>query len=144
MEFRQRHELKRTKIEIIPMIDTIFFMLVFFMLSSLALVKLKGLPVNLPQASTAVRQQTKDLVITIDKGRRVYVNKEPVDVAALAQKLADDLGSNANPADQSVVINADLSVPHGLVVQCMDEARRAGITHFAIATAEEGQPDGRQ
>ena len=49
MEFRRRRELKRTKIEIIPMIDTMFFLLVFFMLSSLALTRLNGLPVNLPR-----------------------------------------------------------------------------------------------
>ena len=53
MEFKRRRELKRTKIEIIPMIDTMFFLLVFFMLSSLALTRLNGLPVNLPRASTA-------------------------------------------------------------------------------------------
>ncbi len=50
MEFKRRRELKRTRIEIIPMIDTMFFLLVFFMLSSLALVRLNGLPVNLPRA----------------------------------------------------------------------------------------------
>ena len=137
MQFKRRRELKRTKIEIIPMIDTIFFLLVFFMLSSLALVQLNGLPVNLPQASTATRQQTKDLTITVDKERRVYVNKKQVDVADLAQELANDVGPGADLDDQSVIINADLSVPHGLVVRCIDEARMAGISHFAIATASE-------
>ena len=137
MKFKRRRELKRTKIEIIPMIDTIFFMLVFFMLSSLALVKLNGLPVNLPKASTATRQQTKDLTITVDKQRRVYVNKKLVPVSSLAQELANDIGPGANLDEQSVIINADLSVPHGLVVRCIDEARRAGISHFAIATASE-------
>lgn len=137
MEFKRRRELKRTKIEIIPMIDTIFFMLVFFMLSSLALVKLNGLPVNLPQASTAVKQQTKDLTITVDKAQKVYVNRKLVNIADLAQDLADEVGTGADMADQSVIINADLTVPHGLVVRCIDEARRAGISHFAIATAAE-------
>ncbi|MDR3708573.1 MAG: biopolymer transporter ExbD [Capsulimonadaceae bacterium] len=137
MEFKRHRELKRTKIEIIPMIDTIFFLLVFFMLSSLALVKLNGLPVNLPTAATAVRQQTKDLTITVDKAQRVYVNKKLVNIADLAQDLADEVGPGGDIADQSVVINADLSVPHGLVVHCMDAARQAGISHFAIATAAE-------
>ena len=139
MQFKRHRELKRTKIEIIPMIDTIFFLLVFFMLSSLALVRMNGLPVNLPQAATAVRQQTKDLTITVDKAQRVYLNKIPVDVTHLAQALVDDVGPGGDISAQSVVINADLSVPHGLVVHCMDEARSAGITHFAIATAPEDQ-----
>jgi len=137
MEFKRRRELKQTKIEIIPMIDTIFFLLVFFMLSSLALVKFNGLPVNLPQASTATKQQGKDLTITVDKQRRVYLNKKLVDVNNLAQALADEIGPVADASDEMVIINADLSVPHGLVVQCIDESRRAGITRFAIATASE-------
>src|SRR5208283_1262533 len=106
MQFKQRRELKRTKIEIIPMIDTIFFLLVFFMLSSLALVKLNGLPVNLPQASTATKQQGKDLTITVDKERRVYVNKKLVDVDNLAQALADEIGPGVDPSNQMVIINA--------------------------------------
>ena len=138
MEFKRRRELKRIKIEIIPMIDTIFFMLVFFMLSSLALVKLNGLPVNLPPASTALRQQANDLTITIDKTQQIFVNKQPVGVAGLAAALVDKAGGpTVELGSTSVIINADLSVPHGLVVRCIDESRRAGISHFAIATAPE-------
>src|SRR5438034_8945128 len=81
MEFKRRRELKRTRIEIIPMIDTMFFLLVFFMLSSLALTRLNGLPVNLPRASTAPKQQAVDLTLTIDKSQRVYLNKQEVPIA---------------------------------------------------------------
>lgn len=143
MEFKRRRELKRTKIEIIPMIDTIFFLLVFFMLSSLALVKLNGLPVNLPRAATATRQQATDLTITIDKGRRVYVNKQPVALSALGAALLAKAGPNADLGAASVVINADLSVPHGLVVGCIDAARAAGFSRFAIATAPTDQANGQ-
>ncbi len=139
MEFKRRRELKRTKIEIIPMIDTIFFLLVFFMLSSLALVKLNGLPVNLPNAATAVKQQSNDLTITIDKDRQVYVNKQPVTLAQLGPILKADAGANTDLSTATVVINADLSVPHGLVVSCIDASREAGISSFAIATAPENQ-----
>ena len=139
MQFKQRRELKRTKIEIIPMIDTIFFMLVFFMLSSLALVKLNGLPVNLPKAATAQKQQANDLTITIDKGRQVYVNTQPVTLAQLGPALLAKAGPNADLSTASVVINADLSVPHGLVVGCIDGARQVGISSFSIATAPEDQ-----
>ncbi len=138
MEFRRRRELKRTKIEIIPMIDTIFFLLVFFMLSSLALTRLNGLPVNLPRASTAPKQAAQDLTITVDKNQRVYVNKEPVTADQLPEKLVEKAGGpRVDLSTASVIINADLSVPHGLVVHCIDEARSVGITRFAIATAPE-------
>src|SRR5579862_2106714 len=92
VEFKRRRELKRTKIEIIPMIDTMFFLLVFFMLSSLALTRFNGLPVNLPRASTAPKQAATDLTITIDKNQQVYVNKEAVTLADLPAKLLEKAG----------------------------------------------------
>lgn len=138
MEFRRRRELKRTKIEIIPMIDTMFFLLVFFMLSSLALTRLNGLPVNLPQASTAHKQAAADLTVTIDKGQHLFVNKELTTLDELGSRLlAKAGGPSVDLTTASVIINADLSVPHGLVVKCIDEARSVGITRFSIATAPE-------
>src|SRR5579862_9557032 len=137
MEFRRRRELKRTKIEIIPMIDTMFFLLVFFMLSSLALTRMNGLPVNLPQASSAPKQPPVDLTITIDKLQQVFVNKQMVAPDQVGQELLKQAG-DADLSQTSVVINADKTVPHGLVVQCIDEARNAGISKFAIATEPEG------
>lgn len=137
MTFRRRRELKRTKIEIIPMIDTMFFLLVFFMLSSLALTKLMGLPVNLPKASTAPKQQPVDLTVTIDKDQRVYLNKQLIDIATLPAQLQEKAGTSTDLSTTSVIINADLTVPHGIVVRCMDEARTVGVTRFAIATAPE-------
>jgi len=137
MQFKQRRELKRTKIEIIPMIDTIFFLLVFFMLSSLALTRLNGLQVNLPQAATAPQQAPAELAITIDKARHLYVNKEPVTFDQLEAKLVEKVGSAAKLPQATVIINADTSVPHGMVVKCIDFSREVGIIHFAIATAPE-------
>jgi biopolymer transport protein ExbD len=135
MQFKRRRELKRTKIEIIPMIDTIFFLLVFFMLSSLALTRLNGLPVNLPRASTAPRQRPTELTITLDKNRHLFVNKQATGFDELETLLVQKAGPNADLSTASVIINADASVPHGLVVKCIDDAREVGITHFAIATA---------
>jgi len=121
------------------MIDTIFFLLVFFMLSSLALTKLNGLPVDLPKAATATRQQPNDLTITIDKTRQIYVNKQPVSLADLGATLIAKTGTGEDLSDTSVVLNADFSVPHGLVVNCMDESRKVGISKFSIATAPEDE-----
>jgi biopolymer transport protein ExbD len=140
MTFKKRRELKRTKIEIIPMIDTMFFLLVFFMLSSLALTKLMGLPVNLPQATTAPKQNTLDLTITIDKDENVFVNKDRVAVADLGTSLVQHAGKTDGDLSKTpVIINADMSAHHGVVVQCMDEARSVGVTRFAIATKPEGK-----
>ncbi len=138
MTFRRRRELKRTKIEIIPMIDTMFFLLVFFMLSSLALTRLQGLPVNLPQASTASKQNALDFTITVDRQQRVFVNKDEVRLDDLAAALVQKAGGPQIDLSQaSVVINADETVPYGIVIRCIDEARSVGITRFPLATAPE-------
>lgn len=140
MTFRRRREMKRTRIEIIPMIDTMFFLLVFFMLSSLALTKLRGLPVNLPQAGTAAKTNSLDMTVTVDKDQRVYVNKTPttlVDLAGMLVKTAG--GPETDLSKASVVINADKTVPYGVVIQCIDAARSVGIVHFPLATAPDGK-----
>lgn len=136
MKFKRAREMKKTRIEVIPMVDTMFFLLVFFLLSSLSLVKLKALHVDLPTASTAKRQDAPRLTVTIDKDRNVFVNQEKVDIDAVAEGIVRISGTN-DLHDASVVINADMNSPHGLVVKCMDEARRVGIERFAIATSED-------
>lgn len=118
------------------MIDTMFFLLVFFMLSSLALSKLNGLPVNLPQASTAPKQPPVDLTVTIDKTGQPFVNKRPVALRDVGTELLRE-AKGADLTASSVVINADETVQHGIVVKCIDEARSVGISKFAIATAPE-------
>ncbi|PQV64671.1 outer membrane transport energization protein ExbD [Abditibacterium utsteinense] len=142
MQFKKRRELKRTRIEIIPMIDTMFFLLVFFMLSSLSLSKINGLPVNLPRAKTAPRQASAPLTISVDKTRKIFVNKTAVTFETLEQVLLEKAGgAKANLESQTVIINADASVPHGDVVRCIDQAREVGISKFAIATAPANEVD---
>jgi biopolymer transport protein ExbD len=143
MQFKSRRQLKRTKIEIIPMIDTMFFLLVFFMLSSLSLTRLKGFAVNLPQATTAQKQTDMDFTITIDKSQHVFVNKTPVDIGEVGNELVRLAGGpQADLGKASVVINADEGVPYGAVIHCIDEARDVGVTHFPLATAPDSGAKG--
>jgi biopolymer transport protein ExbD len=136
MQFKRGRELKRTKIEIIPMIDAIFFLLVFFMLSSLSLTRLDSFHVNLPPAASAGEQREADLTLSIDQERNIFINKEPVAIADLKARLSDRIAGK-DPSTLTFIINADASVPHGLVVQCIDISQEAGINHFAIATSPE-------
>ena len=144
MAFRKR-ERHLPEIPIIPMIDTMFFLLVFFILTSLNVIKLEGINVNLPDAKNPNKNMKKiDLTVTIDKKEQVFVNKEnvsgkdigPVLVSALKKQGVSD----ADITKQAVVINADGDVRHRLVVQCIDQARSVRITKFAIATTSEKQP----
>ncbi|MBC8065097.1 MAG: biopolymer transporter ExbD, partial [Chlorobia bacterium] len=123
MKFKRRTELKRTKIEIIPMVDTMFFLLVFFMLSSLALSKLVAMPVDLPKAGSAQRvQEDNNLALSVDSAGQIYLDRQPVSVSGLGDVIKT-VARNRKLSELTLVINADEKASHGLVVQCIDEAR---------------------
>jgi biopolymer transport protein ExbD len=126
----QKRSLKKARIEIIPMIDTIFFLLVFFMISTLSMARFTGLQVNLPKAASGRQTPAESASVTLTKDGRLYVNKEPVALEALHQSLRSLLARNP---ELLVIINADDGVPHGQVVAIMDEARHAGVTKLSIA-----------
>jgi biopolymer transport protein ExbD len=126
----QRRSLKKARIEIIPMIDTIFFLLVFFMISTLSMAQYRGMPVNLPKAASGQQAPAESAAITIDKDAKLFLNKQPVDKTALGGVLRDELAKNP---DLLVVINADDGVEHGRVVEVMDIARGANVARMAIA-----------
>ena len=126
----QRRNLKKARIEIIPMIDTIFFLLVFFMVSTLSMAQYRGMPVNLPKAASGQQAPAESAAITIDKESRIFLNKDGVDQAALGDLLRQELEQNA---DLLVVINADDGVEHGRVLEIMDIARGANVAKMAIA-----------
>ena len=129
----RRRPVEKARIELIPMIDTMAFLLVFFMIASLAMSRQAGLPVGLPRAEAAVPQTWGDraLVVTLDRDGNVYVNKEPVAREALAAEMRARLA--AQP-DAIVVINADESLRHREVVRAMDAVKQAGAARMAIAT----------
>jgi biopolymer transport protein ExbD len=131
-----RRALKKARIEIIPMIDTIFFLLVFFMISTLSMTLFKGMPVNLPKAASGQQAPAESAAITIDKEGRLFLNQQGIEKAALGEALKQQLAKNA---DVLVVINADDGVAHGQVVEVMDIARAANVTKMAIAVKPKEQ-----
>jgi biopolymer transport protein ExbD len=132
----QRRSLKKARIEIIPMIDTIFFLLVFFMISTLSMTQFKGMPVNLPKAASGQQAPAESAAITLDKDGRLFLNQQAIDRAALSDALKQQLAKNA---DTLVVINADDGVAHGQVVEVMDIARAANVAKMAIAVKPKEQ-----
>ena len=133
----QRRNPKKARIEIIPMIDTIFFLLVFFMISTLSMSQYRGMPVNLPKAASGQQAPADSAAITIDKESRIFLNKEEVDQAALGDLLRQQLEQNS---DLLVVINADDDVEHGRVVEVMDIARGVNVARMAIAVKPKESP----
>ncbi len=122
---------KKARIEIIPMIDTMFFLLVFFMAATLSMTVDKGLPVNLPHAASANEGITEQVAITITKDDRIYFDKEKINSAAdVALRLASKDNSDGR---LSVVIDADRGVEYGKVIDLMDAVRQAGVSRIAVA-----------
>jgi biopolymer transport protein ExbD len=125
-----RREIKKARIEIIPMIDTIFFLLVFFMISTLSMARYSGLPVNLPKAATGQQPPSESASVTVAPDGTVAVDKQPVALAQIGEVLKSRLVGNP---ELLVLINADEKVEHGIVVEIMDQARQAGVARMAIA-----------
>ena len=129
MKLRRSRQPKRGRIEIIPMIDVMFFLLATFMLASLSMQNLHSLKVNLPQGSAAPLQAKTPVTLTVTPDSRLFLNKTPVTLDSLAPILKTLL----NPADPSVIVAADSAAPNGITVQAMLKAREAGAQHFLIA-----------
>lgn len=125
---------KKARIEIIPMIDTMFFLLVFFMIATLSMTLQKGMPVNLPTAGSVTDDIPEQISLTLTKKGELFFNKEPIVILDLEPRLLSLVDKGGEP---SIVINADEAVPHGRVIDVMDSVRKSGIMNMAIATKPE-------
>jgi len=120
------------QINIVPMIDVIFAILTFFIMSTLFLNRSEGLPVNLPKATTAKAQSSATpITVTIDSGGNLSLNRQPVTLDALPTQVQELMGNNTEVV---VIINADQSSSHGQVVVVMDRVRQVKGARLAIAT----------
>ena len=128
---------KKARIEIIPMIDTMFFLLVFFMIATLAMTIQHGMPVSLPTAESSTDKITEYVSLTLTREGMLYYNKEAITLQELEMRLANLQQSSSAP---SLLINADEQVPHGQVIKVMDLIRLSGITTMSIATKPETTP----
>ena len=111
---------KKPKIMIIPMIDIIFFLLVFFMMSMLTMVVQKSLPISVTSDGT------------------IYVEQEKIPKDAFKKRM--EIEKNRNP-DLSIVLRADEKSEHGDFVFVLDQLKSVGISKIGIATASKGQSD---
>ncbi|MFY7807230.1 MAG: ExbD/TolR family protein [Limnoraphis robusta] len=124
-------------IDIAPMIDIIFSILAFFIISSLFLSRSEGLPVNLPKASTSQQQTTEQIAVTIDSEGKVALNRESLPVQQLEQEVRKLIPQNDS---RIVILNADEAVNHGTVVEVMDQIRRVEGAKLAISTKKPDSP----
>jgi len=133
MKLRPARSRRRGRIEIIPMIDVMFFLLATFMLASLAMQNLHSLAVDLPKGSAAPLQLVKPVTLTVTREGGLLLNETVVTLETLTPTLQAML---AGP-ETSVIVNADSAAPNGTVVQAMLRAREAGAIHFVFAIKRE-------
>ena len=123
-------ESAEARIEIVPLIDIMFFLLASFMLVSLSMVNMKSVKVNLPTATTATPETRRDFVgISVDKTGGVFLDTKPVGSNELVRSLAALVKANPN---LRVFISGDRNALHGEMMHVLDLVRSAGIDHVAF------------
>ena len=118
------------KIDILPMIDIIFSILAFLIISSLYLTRVETVSVELPKASNSITQNKKFVNISIDKGGNLFINKKRTRLQEMKVKVINLTNKNKN----LVVLNADKNVSHGYVISVLDVLRSIDGLKIAIST----------
>ncbi|WGS52599.1 biopolymer transporter ExbD [Paraburkholderia sp. D15] len=132
MKFKRSRAARRGRIEIIPMIDVMFFLLATFMLASLAMQRLDAVRITLPAGRAQALNAHEPLTISVDSHNVVFVNHLRVQADQIEPAVKRLLQPDGN-----VVIAADDAAGHGVVVQAMLAARRAGAERFLVAVHRE-------
>jgi biopolymer transport protein ExbD len=132
MRYRDNHE-DEGHVDISPLIDMVFILLIFFMVTT-TFVKDMKLELERPSASSASSASTKSIRVFIDKFGDIYVDNQPVRIYTLQSKLRDMLRVST---DKSILVVTDESVAAKLVLDVVDQSRLAGATDVGVATDQE-------
>lgn len=131
MQLRDIRNRKTPELNIIPMIDIMFFLLVFFMLSTMYMIDLKTIPVKLPKASAAATDTSTTFAVSMKSDGSIYLGDTLTDMNALIMQASMEQKNNPNFA---VVIRAERDIDYGKVITLIDKLKGAGITRFGLAT----------
>ena len=118
------------KIDILPMIDIIFSILAFLIISSLYLTRIDTIPVDLPKASNVVNQKNKFINVSIDKSGNIFINKNRIPF----DELKTNLIKFTDKSEKLIVLNADKSIPYGSVINVLDVLRGIEDLKITIST----------
>ena len=118
------------KIDILPMIDIIFAILSFLIISSLYLTRVDTISVDLPKASNSIKQNKKFINISIDKAGKLFINKKSTQLQNLKVKVTD----LTNESKNLVILNADKNISHGYVISVLDVLRSIDGLKIGLST----------
>jgi biopolymer transport protein ExbD len=129
MRKRRMRDVEESEVNLTPMLDVVFIMLIFFIVTA-SFVKESGIDVNRPDAATAEKKERGNILVAISQNNQIWVDKRQVDPRALRANIERLHAENPQGA---VVIQADKESKNGLLVQVMDAARLAGVFNVSIA-----------
>jgi biopolymer transport protein ExbD len=130
MRLRDRRIFIKPEVMIIPMIDIMFFLLVFFMLSTLYMVNLKTIPVDMPKADHAEMQTSVTYLVTMKKDGSLWLEDKEIDEKTLLVQAKKENKKNPKFA---LVLRADQQLDYGKIVVFLDHLKAQGILHFGLA-----------
>jgi biopolymer transport protein ExbD len=128
------YEQRRARIEMIPLIDVVFLLLVFFVYAMLSMVVHRGLKVELPGAATAEVDRYEYVGITVTRDNAVFVDDEPVELNDLLDRVLQRRGPRG---ELPIFISGDRTSDLGMAVRILDLLNQAGIREVSIECAEE-------
>ena len=120
---------KKARIEMLPLIDIVFLLLVFFIYAMLSMAVHRGLPVELPLSTTAEIDKKLILSVTVEADAVIYVDKERVALADLTQVLQSKAGGIREPG---VLVFADRTLPYQMIYNVLDKIRQAGLSRISL------------
>lgn len=133
MKLRDRRSLKQPELMIIPMIDIMFFLLVFFMLGTMYMIELKTIPIKLPVANHVSVETKSNFAVTIKADGSLWLADQATDIASLIMQAQLENKNNPNFA---IIIRADQATDYGKVIMILDRLKGAGITRIGLATEQ--------
>jgi biopolymer transport protein ExbD len=129
MRRRRIQEQDDTEVNLTPMLDVVFIMLIFFIVTA-SFVKESGIDVSRPDAATAERKERGNILVAISESGQIWIDKRHVDIRAVRANIERMAAENPQGG---VVIQADENSKNGILVQVMDAARLAGVEQVSIA-----------
>ena len=130
MRFKHKCQIEKGKLDITPLVDVVFLLLIFFMLSS-SFIMQPGIKVDLPNSVNAEPNKLENIVVTLTQENQVYFNNERVTLEGLKRRIRRSI--RKSPLGR-LIIKADTNSRHGSVVEVMNIARQVGVEKIAITT----------
>lgn len=133
MRLSSGYETKKARVEMLPLIDVVFLLLVFFIYAMVSMVVHHGIKVDLPSAGSASMEQDDYISISINAENELFLNKEPIEADALADRVLALRSGSSKP----VFIDGDSKADLGRAIELLDDLKKAGIEEISFSCKKE-------